>query len=953
VVRLACSACTYRTAVDRADAATACPICGSVLRPSGSAPLPEFDRTDDQFLADVRDAFAFSSFSLKAEVAGWSECTAGAAGSAEAHPCAGALAHGSRLGDFEILEEVGRGGMGIVYRARQASLNREVALKVLPPVLHRRGSALRRFRIEAYAVARLNHPNVVPIYAQGEHDGNLYYAMELIDGVSLDVAIRSRPEMLSSTFWHTRSTTSVAGGKEPITTAGPARRLDTNESLASPSTPPAERRTLEDFRHLARLVAGAADGIAHANDHGVVHRDIKPHNLILGFDERLHITDFGLAHLVDEPHLTISGEVMGTPAYLSPEQVRGDSQRVDHRTDVYSLGATLYELLTHRRPFEGDTRDQILNGICTQEPPRPRRLDARIPRDLETICLRAMEKEPSRRFASASVLADDLRRFSDHRPIASRRVGLIESTMKWSRRHRAMTAAIAATSIALLLGGWLIQSTRTSRRAQAADLLKAAYDRLAYVDYRKPELVDDAIDQAEGLGADPQQLAMVQALAEIGHSDHASAIERLQALLQKQPGDARALYMLAWAFWRSGDRAAFTEVFERAEALGEPSEPDAWFFRGLAAHFAQPRVAVESYRQANALRAREHEFHPQAILHLARAHNQQMYVTRTDETFAEAEASLRQLIEHGHYGAYPYYLLSIAHRLAAESPESYVDGHSADWVSTHYREALQWAQVGQIEDPEDDRPVTAEAECLESLGRLEEAIEVRTKAIARAAQPREQWEGHHYRWRLHYWTNQFTEALADLAACAAFSPDSRFYAFVYPALVHAQMGETETALALARRLVTGDAPDARSVIWSATTLRLLGQAEEADWLLSDLADSVAAGGDASAGETEAWLELLYAFCRGEEELESLLAFADDATSPRALLGEAHFHAGAMALVAGRREAALGHFGKAYRCFDGESAYSFHANTVYRRMQADPGWPAWIAAESAENREGQD
>ncbi len=953
MIRLACPTCTYSTTARAEGARIECPSCGCALSrvpgPRGWSP----DIGDEQLAADVREAFGSSTQGLGEPGSTWLDPTRSRRSPFERAKWGAALPAGRHLDDFEILEEVGRGGMGIVYRARQVSLNREVALKVLPSALHRSGVALRRFKTEAQAVARLKHANVVPIYAQGEHEGHLYYAMELIDGVSLDVAIRSRPEMLSSTFWHTQSAASSSGESGFLTESDSTVRVTTDVEDARPPATVSVPRSLEDFRLLARMVAGVAEGLAHAADQGVIHRDIKPHNLLLATDGLLHITDFGLAQLTDEPRLTMTGEVMGTAAYISPEQIRGGLDVVDHRTDVYSLGATLYELLTHRRPFDGDSRDQVLSKICNVEPLRPRRLDSRIPRDLETICLRAMEKDSARRCPSAAAMAEDLRRFTNDQPILSRPVGPMERAFKWARRRKAATVAMAATAIALVLAAWVFQSVATTRQAEATDLLQTAYDRLAYVDYRNPELVIDDIERAVELGSDSHQLDLTWALADLGFLEDLSAIAHLQDILDDTPNDARALYMLAWAQWRTGDHGASLETFEDAEELGGPASPDAWFFRGLAAHFDKPRVAVESYREANSLRADDNEFYPQAILHLARAHNQEMYVTRNIDTFAESEAGLGQLIEHGHYGAYPYYLLSIAHRLAAESLELDPDSESADEVSHHFAEALRWARKGQLEDPSDDRPITAEAECLGSMERFEEAIEARTRAISVADRSREQWEGRHYRWRLYYWTGRYAAALADLEACESFSPDSKFYSHVYPALVYAEMGEFEQALELTRELATANPTDVQAVLWSATSLRLLGQADVADALLRANSDTVDYTAGLVSPQSEEWVEALYAYCLEETDFDELLELAADATSPRKLLGEAHLHAGAMALANGRSERAFEHITEAHRSFDGELAYTFHARTIRERMRSDPGWPLWLATSHTDDESTQD
>ncbi len=556
----------------------------------------EGPENDEQLVADLCEAFDSCEHSLDKSGLEWAtgaEC--------DSRPCSAtiakaALSGGTRLGDFEIIDEVGCGGMGVVYRARQMSLQREVALKVLPDVANRRRSAARRFRTEAEAVARLGHPNVVPVYAQGEYEGHLYYAMELIHGVSLDVAIHSQPERLTSTSWHEGSGTLLREQQATRPGVMPGTPDDTNGQSSRQSTQALPRRTLADFRHIARLVSGVADGLAHAHDNGVVHRDIKPHNLLLGPDGRLHITDFGLAYLMDEPHATMTGEVMGTAAYLSPEQIQTDKGAIDHRTDIYSLGATLYEAITGHRPFDGETRARILTGICTTDPTRPRRWDKRIPLDLEVICLKAMEKNPTRRYSSAAAMADDLRRFAGSRPILSRRNGPFNITMKWVRRHPAVTTAITATAGAVILGAGLIHSAGMLRHTKAENLLRDAYERLVYLDYREPDLVAATIERAESLGADPLELNLVQALAKLGASDEPAAIDHLSAVLDHDPHDMRALYMLAWAQWRAGDHQGSFETLREAKMLGGPDTADAWFLRGLATHFNQPAVAGNHHR---------------------------------------------------------------------------------------------------------------------------------------------------------------------------------------------------------------------------------------------------------------------------------------------------------------------------------------------------------------------
>ena len=842
------------------------------------------------------------------------------------------------LGEFEIVNEIGRGGMGIVYRARQPSLGREVAIKVLNGQLASSGSRLSRFRTETRAIARLNHPNIVPIYAQGESDSTFYYAMGLIEGCSLDRAIHQYPKLLSSTaLRQVQPSTSfnINRSDSAIPTPSPNAEQEPDDS------PPL--RTLDDFRHLATLFADVADGLAHAHDQGVVHRDIKPQNLLLGMAGRIYISDFGLSRLLDEPRLTMTGELMGTPAYLSPEQVRGDESQIDHRTDIYSLGVTLYELLTARRPFRAKTRDQVVSAICAEEPVRPRRLDRRIPRDLETICLRAIAKEPSRRFATAHLLASELRRFAAGNPIHSKPPNLIGRATSGMRRRPGATGIGVMTVVCLALGAGYAANVSGARRDEADRLLEKAYEQLVYSDYRTPGLVSDEVKRAELLGAHPIRLNLVRALMSLGRSDNPDAIARLRTIAESPSQSVRAHYLLAWALWRSHESAESRATFERATAAGEVDEADEWFFRGLAAHFDRPQLAIEAYKQANQLRASQNSFFPQAILHLARAYNQQMYTTRNDNTFEDAEAILKQLIQQGHYRAYPHYLLSITQRLSGDIRQA-AEGQYSTVAQARFRAALEWARLGQAADVNDERPITAEAECLERLGLFQDAIDARTRAIEVAGENPSRCEGYHYRWRLNYWLGNASAAQADIATHAACMPQSEFYAHVYPSWVAADTGDMPRAVSEARAIAQESPDNAQAVLWSAACLRLLGLADEAQSLLEASRTSIRMDANLVPPQTAEWIQSLYELSLGNITMVDALAVADQASEPRKLRAEAFLHAALAALGSADREAAKMMLVQAVNCFDSETRYTYHARALLTRMQMDPQWPNWLAAQ---------
>jgi serine/threonine protein kinase/Flp pilus assembly protein TadD len=291
-----------------------------------------------------------------------------------------------------LLGEIARGGMGAVFRARQVSLNRIVALKVMLGGDFAGGTEQARFRVEAQAAARLKHPNIVAIHEVGEHDGQPFFSMDFIEGRTL-------------------------------------RQLTWDTPLPA--------------RDAAVLLRTVAEAVHYAHERGVVHRDLKPSNVLVDAAGQPHITDFGLAKRMDaESDLTMSGMVMGTPSYMPPEQASGQNKTIGPPADVYALGAVLYDLLTGRPPFRGATPAETMAQLESQEPIAPRLLNSGVPRDLETICLKCLEKAPSRRYESALALAEELGRFLRDEPIYARPAGTLEKSWRWGRRHPGVAAAL-------------------------------------------------------------------------------------------------------------------------------------------------------------------------------------------------------------------------------------------------------------------------------------------------------------------------------------------------------------------------------------------------------------------------------------------------------------------------------------------------------------------------------
>jgi WD40 repeat protein len=354
---------------------------------------------------------------------------------------------------YEILGELGRGGMGVVYQARQVKLDRLVALKMILAGGHAGEQELRRFQSEAEAVARLQHPNVVQIYEVSEQDGLPYFSLEFCPGGSLEKKLDGTP------------------------------------------LPP---------QQAAQLVETLARGVHAAHEHGIIHRDLKPANVLLSADGTPKITDFGLAKKLDEAvRQTASGAILGTPSYMAPEQAGGQSKEIGPAADVYALGAILYELLTGRPPFKAATSLDTVLQVISDEPVPPSRLQPKVPRDLETICLKCLHKEPAKRYASAEALAGDLRRFLAGEPIQARPVGRVERLWRWCRRNPALAAAgglaaLALVAVLALSVGFAVHARLAADRLRVA--LDSAESRLAenYLD-RALSAADRDADPARAL----------------------------------------------------------------------------------------------------------------------------------------------------------------------------------------------------------------------------------------------------------------------------------------------------------------------------------------------------------------------------------------------------------------------------------------------------------------------
>jgi serine/threonine protein kinase len=524
------------------------------------------------------------------------------------------------LGDFEIIRELGRGGMGIVYEAWQVSLKRKVALKVISARLGLSSKAVLRFNREAEAAGKLHHTNIVAVYSTGNDDGVHYYAMELIDGPSLQQVIRhlrrgeTRSIELSgsdaTTAFPSAPTASPVDSTDESSGAGDTltwisqtlglppvfgdstRAPRLNSGTNSASVPSSSRY----FDTVATMIAGVAEALDYAHENGVIHRDIKPANLLLSRDGRVSINDFGLARMLEQPGMTLSGEFVGSPLYMSPEQITAGRAPLDHRTDIYSLGATLYELLTLTPPFPGKSRDEVIAQILHKEPIPPRRRNPKIPVDLETICLKAIERDPDRRYQAAGQLAEDLRRFVSRHVISARRIGPVERAVRWARRNKALTAMACLTlaiSLASLVFVYLSDRAHRRNDAKYRALMAAGSGDLA--------TALKEIKQAKVLGAKPEWVLMLSGQVDLFDGKPQEALTHFSAAVEQDSDNLLARAMLADAYLANGrwtDYVNSTNKIQKLEADPETLEAEELLFLGLPFRFTDTNYALSMVDKA-------------------------------------------------------------------------------------------------------------------------------------------------------------------------------------------------------------------------------------------------------------------------------------------------------------------------------------------------------------------
>lgn len=561
----------------------------------------------------------------------------------------------SILGDYRLNREIGRGGMGIVYEATQLSLRRSVALKILPFAAVLDEQQVARFRNEAQAAASLHHPHIVPVFAVGCERGVHYYSMQLIDGRTLDqVFAELRPHRVShaEAGGRVQGLNQVVGPNEQMAAAKDVVNSDIASDLADQTTMEAPKVPLEVpanpsstvarekpsgfgsnstqaqklsqastvqsvrsrsyVHHTVELMICVAEALDFAHRQGVVHRDIKPSNLLVDSTGKIWVADFGLARVRGVGNLTVAGSVLGTARYMSPEQIKGQPQEIDHRTDIYALGITLYELLTLQPAFKGANRELLFKAIESDEPIPPRRLNSTVAIDLETIVLKAIAKNQSDRYATAGEMAADMRRFLEGKPTLARRPTPLDRAFKWAvRRQRLVFASICILFMAVLgLAAATLLVTREGRlKDQATARARLHLDQAHMLVDRFGGLMNRRLAALEGTAELRTELLREAERYYEGFLRYASQDAALHSELIK------VHYRLAATYRELGEFAAAERKYQQAIAAYEALQGDAQWswenqadlalcWHNLAAlhqqrgHYAE---AIAGYRAATAL----------------------------------------------------------------------------------------------------------------------------------------------------------------------------------------------------------------------------------------------------------------------------------------------------------------------------------------------------------------
>jgi serine/threonine protein kinase len=835
------------------------------------------------------------------------------------------------LGDFELIRELGRGGMGIVYEARQVSLNRKVALKVLKAGLGLTTQAVNRFRREAAAAAKLHHTNIVPIYATGEDGEYHFYAMELIEGSSLDRVVRTA--RLGKSEDRNPKSEGKSESRVPNSELQSARPQSSQAATTLADTPAGSKEknppqlgetttTLQSgsgyYDQVARMFAEVADGLEHAHRQGVIHRDIKPSNLLVSPQSRLHLTDFGLARVLEEPGMTVTGEFMGSPLYMSPEQIAAGRALLDHRTDIYSLGATLYEALTLQPPFQGERRDQVISQILHKEPKPPRAIDRKIPPDLETICLKAMDKDPDRRYRTAGALAEDLRRYVNRFAIEARRANLVQRTVKWARRHPAIAVAAGMAAFALLLVGVFARQAQLANHRLVEEKRQAAIqDAVLAARGGDSEAAERAIDRAEALHASAGEIRMLRGQVALDRGRLDEAIQHLKQAVILQPTSVAAQALLAITYNRADKWVDFEANLLKLDRF--PCQtPEDFLFKGMAQAIQDPEQGIqtlnEGIKRGDSILARMIRAEALASDAVLKGDPEQMRRAREDMNIARGmkpdnPAVLRLSLELHAEAAALYRWKGLTQQRLAELASGAADLDALELTHTAIVadvKGFYWQEAG-----DEDKAVR-------------EWTPYATGGDAAA-------------WILEYYVPVlYGQGRVDRALALLRDRDAPSQA-CFRQLLLTEMPDGPRRAYEDWRAAGAEKLDGWSAVVALLPLQLLGRHDEAVAAFRVLSTRL------QVPYRNHWYERVLDYETGALTDAQLLTLAG---TSQWNLCEGHFYIAMKQLAAGERVGARDHFRQC--AATPVTGYLEHrwSRAFLRRMEADPNWPAWIKANAA-------
>ena len=581
------------------------------------------------------------------------------------------------FGDYELLSEIGRGGQGTVYRARHRGLGRVVALKTVAPAYLANAHSWERFRLEAVAASSLDHPNIIPIYEVGERDSFCFYSMKLVEGSTLEQLVGGARPFPGAATSAREQGPSLSGTHSESEAAAP-------EQGRAPVLPDADM-----CRHLAAILVKVARAVHHAHQRGVLHRDLKPSNILLDQEHEPHVSDFGLARqITEDSSLTATQTLAGTPAYLAPEVATGGTRQATVAADIYGLGAILYHALTGRPPFSGETVAATLRAVQETEPALPRHFNPSAPRDLETICLKCLEKELAKRYASAQEVAQELERFLRDEPILARPVSRVEKAWRWCRRKPALTTSLLVILVLLLavtigspIAVYRINQAR--RRAQAGEQqASTAAAKSQQVSQLLKEMLE-GVGPSKALGRDTTMLKEILD----------KTAERLSTELTNQPEVELEL------------RATLATTYEEL-GLFEQME----------------RMARQSLALARARLGEENTFVAEALAQLGDAQFRRANYEQAADAHRQALALRRKLFGDQH--------LEVADSLGCLALTLLYSGKPTEAASMQQEAVAMMRKLPGNHDTYLARALSALAENLKQLGRLAEAEAADLEAVA-------------------------------------------------------------------------------------------------------------------------------------------------------------------------------------------------------------------------------